>query len=383
MSELIYNFGKLKRCVEIIKAQHPRASEPITSIHQDDLSSLIKRIVSAEERAWPDVAIALTKHEATLLIHAYQRKLSDHHYNAITQVLSLRPVIRQLPQAWSILRNHPDLKPLIVAMGTITKAITLPESNQDMALEKLHLIWSADDIYGYLVTDLNSTKLPLDQWSHGAWSPDQRPDESFPIYHRIQAEILTRGSRDLLIRHPKHEIASWFDFVPESSYDDAAVNYINQLNEKEWNLTIIEQLVERHGLPAAMGTFWSRVDKKKRLIIQRLIGAKLIGDFFADVCDPEGRFEFWRGYVDHLAGIAFPQSRQRVLLVFSRALVVEFRDLGNAVYFYQTSDRDWVERAVTSTSPNTACKDKTRCITKVNHSQNWRVRMRNTLQRIV
>ena len=132
-----------------------------------------------------------------------------------------------------------------------------------------------------------------------------------------------------------------------------------------------------------MGTFWDRVDKKKRLIIQRLIGAKLIGEFFDDVGDPEGRFEFWQGNVDHLAGIAFPQSRQRVLLVFSRALIVEFRDFGNAVYFYQTTDRDWVERAVTSSSPNTACKDKTRCITTVSHRQNWKARMRNTLQRIV
>ena len=375
MSDALYDFYKIRSRLETIRKQHPSASEPILDFQTDDLTPLIERITQADPSQYTEIARSLTRHEATLLIHAYQRRLTDEAFASITSVLELRPLPRQLSQAWFVLRNHPDLSPLIDGMRAIAQAIKLPKGNADIHLDRIHHFWQSPDIYNALVIDLADTPLPLEQWAHDSWNADIRPDAAFPIYNRIQAAILVNGSREVLLRHPIHEIASWFNSVPNALYDDAAVNYINCLKESEWSDEIITSCVDRHGLPAAMGLFWSRVDKDKRLLIQRKVAAKLIGDFFDDVNDPEDRFDFWRHYVDQLIGITFPHSRSRVMLVFQKAVIVEFRDLGNAIYIYDRSDQGWVDRVVKGGGDNSSCKDIDRAITKVSHFRNWRQNM--------
>lgn len=375
MTDALYDFYKIRSRMETIKKQHPRASEPILDINVDDLTQLIERIVKASPSDRPDIARLLKSKQATLLIHAYQRRLPLEAFEAITEVLRLRPVPRQLSQAWHILRNHPDLSPLQSAMAHIAKAIELPETNNDSHLSRLHDLWRSPDLYQHLVRDLASSTLPIDQWAHGAWRADQRPDDSFPIHHRIQAAVLCHGDREVLLRHALSDLERWFDSIPEALYDDATANYINSLTESEWADSVIENCISRHGLPAALGAFWRRIDERKRLIIQRRVAAKLIGDFFDGVNDPEYRFDYWKGFVDYLIDIAFPDSRARVMMVFKEAIVVEFRDINNAVYIYDRTDQSWVKRVVCGTGDNASCKDKSRAHATVNHHRRWRERM--------
>lgn len=382
MSEALYDFRKLQESIETIKKQHARASEPILDFQVSDLTALIERIVSAAQAEYDTIASSLTPHDATLLIHAYQRRLPEDAFKAITSVLALRPVPRQLSQAWHILRNHPDLSPLLDGMKSIAEAIALPTGRQDGQLEKLHQLWNSSDVYASLVEEMANTSHPLDDWIEDAWSRDLGPDASYPIYHRIQAAILAFGSRDLLMRHSVDDLSEWFDYVPEAMYDDAAVNYINSLTELEWSDEIIANCVDRHGLPAALGPFWSRVDQSKRLIIQRKLASKMIGDFFEDMDDPEMRYDFWRRYIDHFVDVAYPRNRSRIMMVFRNAVIVEFRDLGNAAYVYERSDQSWVSRVVKGNGDNSSCKDPSRALGKVSHYQNWRTKMSGYMQQL-
>jgi hypothetical protein len=382
MNAHLYKFDKLKSCLKIVKEHHPNISDPIVDIAQDDLTALITKIINADIRELPAIANGLSNHEATVLVHAYQRQMKKSHYKKISSVLEVRPFSRQLIQAWSILKNHPQCDPLINAMKSISGSIEIPNSQKSSILGKLQSYWISDSIFKSIVSDIESSNNTLDIWTLNDWNSDNSPNKAFPIYHMIKASILSYGSRKLLKQH-SDELSEWFEFVPETYYDSASKNYINQLRDSEWDWAVIENIVNRHGLPAAKDYYWEGIEEKKRLIIQRHIGGKLMDEFFSDMYDPDGRFGFWKSYVDYVAEIAFPDNKSRVMLVFAKAIVVEFRDTNNAAYFYYIRDKSWIKKRVVESYDNGQCKDRDRAITYKSHFPNWKSSWSGYLRQII
>ncbi len=384
MSRLEFQFHRLQKSVEKIRQEHPRASEPMQSAPQDDLTALIERIVKASPSEYPAIAEEMTRRDATLLVHAYQRRLSDDQHNAITEVLVLRPLPRQLTQAWYIFRNHPGLKALAEGLRRISGQIPESQVGSDPTLSRLHRIWTSDRLGRGLVQAITETEYSVHDWCAKAWPTDLAVELESPLHNRLKGLALAHGSTDLLRRHQNSELLDWFSYVPEPLFDDAAANYIQQLSESEWNKTILEKCVNRHGLPAAGGAFWTRIDNEKRLAIQRLIAGQLIAEFFRDADDPAGRFRFWREYVDHLVSIAYPSNRERVLLHFRNLIVVEFRDIGNAGYVYEEKHRAEIEKIVKSLRPHSDCKIPDIAVHRIIHRQNyWQRRTRDILRRVL
>ena len=381
MTEPLFRFLRVEKAVEQIRQEHPRASEPLGVVPQTDLSKLIERILGAPPSEYPEIAGELTRREATILVHAYQRRLTPEQHGAITEVLVLRPLPRQLTQAWIIVRNHPDLTPLKSAMRRIAFNFARQEASKDPAIDLLAALWSAVDFDRGLIESIEKTTESLEGWSRTAWPDHLALDPAMPLFHRMQAAALAYGSRRLLGLYPGEDLAEWFVYVPESLFDAAAANYIQQLDERKWSLKILERCVDRHGLPAAGDAFWLRIDEPKRMAIQRLIAGRLIAEFFRDVDDPSGRFRFWQNYVDRLISIAYPLNRERVMLHFRGFIIVEFQEIGNAGYVYEESARDAVSRRVTGPGSHASCKIPELALHRIIHNQNWQRNTKAALDR--
>lgn len=383
MTRLEFQFNRLQKSVEKIRQEHPRASEPMQSAPQDDLTALIERIVKASPSEYPAIAKEMTRRDATLLVHAYQRRLSDDQHDAITEVLVLRPLPRQLTQGWYIFRNHPGLKALAAGLRRIAEQIPESQVASDPTLGRLRRIWTSERLGRGLILVITETEYSVHDWCAKAWPADLAVELESPLHNRLKGLALAHGSTGLLRRHHNAELLNWFSYVPEPLFDDAAANYIQQLSESEWDKTILEKCVNRHGLPAAGGAFWARIDNEKRMAIQRLIAGQLIAEFFRDVDDPAGRFRFWRDYVDHLVSIAYPTNRERVLLHFRNLIVVEFRDIGNAGYVYEEKHRAEIEKIVKSLRPHSDCKVPEIAVHRIIHNRNWQWNTRNALSRVL
>jgi len=383
MTKPIFRFKKLEEIVEKVKQEHPRASEPMVTFPMDELTALIELVVRAAPSDYPAIAGGLTSREAVILLHGYQRRLSVEKHDAITEVLVLRPVLRHLTQAWYIFRNHPDLVALKRGMRRISPSLPPGDIAKDSILARLSKIWGGENLDQSLVSDIAKSGETVFAWCTGSWPTGLTIDPSSPLHHRLKAATLVYGRRDLFLRHTLKGIGDWFEYVPESMFDDAAANYIQQLAKSEWSRPVLERCVERHGLPAAGGPFWDRIDKSKRRAIQQLIAGELIADFFRDVDDPSGRFRFWKDFVDELVGIAYPQNRERVMLHFKKLVVVEFRDIGNAGYVYEAAQQSQIKRAVIGPGSHSECKNQALAVHRIIHHGNWQRNTRAILRRVI
>jgi len=378
----LFRFIKLERAAEVIKEDHPGALEPIRHASQEELTSLIELIARSNREEFPSIADQLTRRSATILVHAFERRLPEEVHEAISEVLALRPLPRQLTQAWVIFRTHPELPALLRGMYKIANALRPTQLEGEHSLRSLYDIWRSENVEKSLVVAMDQFDGTVSKWCETSWPADLAIDAGQPLHKHLKALVLAHGSSKLIRKHRHEELVAWFDFVPNRLFDDAGVNYIQTFDDSRWNRGILDRYIERHGLPAGGGRFWGRISPDKRKAIQRLVAGQLIAEFFTDIDDPSGRFQFWKKYIDQLVGIAYPPNRERVLLHFRRLLVVEFRDMGNAGYLYKEEHRARIARIVKSDSPHGACKISEIAIFRIIHNRNWQANTKAALDRI-
>jgi len=318
-----------------------------------------------------------------LLITSLTRSLSNRLRERVEHIIHVRATYKLLPTFWHVLRNHPYSDDLLRVAARVASAVKTPSRHNLSTIERLQSLLAPVPFGPALLDDIADSGLDLSTWCHDTWPDHLRVNIRSPLYYRLCMEILINGSRVLLQRHDKATLMQWFEQIDDRIYDLAAYNLIDKLDIEQIDQRILESCVNRHGLPAKGGRFWHGIDHDKLLAIQRLIGEKMICDFFESADDPEDRFSFWRIYVPLLVDMHYPINKSRVLLDFGRFLVVEFRDLGNAVYIYPHTMRDWIVPVVMSSSHNGACKDRSSTIIWLTHGGRWRERAAEALDHII
>jgi len=382
MSKALCTFHRLQQAATVVKKQHLRLDELAKSVEGDVLEKLIEVIENCDSNDIPELARILTTREARLLVYLLIRDLEPKTVYKVYHLLEIRTNPRQLVQGWSLFRSHPGSEQLRKGLSIISKSLYNKQSQLTEFIQRIQQIFLSADIDQALVKELTQSDLVLVDWLSGLSSTnDYLVTDSYPLYVWMQNMVLRLGDRNLLVRHGLEEIETWFDNIPARFYDDASVNYINVLYDYEWNISRIEEIVERYGLPALKNTFWHNVDEKKQKAIQHLVGYRLIAEFFEDLVDPNRRFEFWKGYVDFLTGAVYPKDRSRILLKFTQFLLVEFRDVGNAGYIYPKRELRWLDTVVADgTRSNDDCKDKYRVDYRIIHNQGWQISTRDFLE---
>lgn len=382
MSSLV-SFSALEKALARATEEHPRRSEPAPAPDTNELSQLIARIAATPEPELPQLAARLSDREAVILVHAFELDLDEELNDALHVVLTHRPVPRQLSQGWIVYRNHPTRQALTNVLRGIAERIPDEALRGDSVLQRLRTIWRDGDPPEALVADLASSGHGMDAWLKDSWPGDLTVDTAAPLGLAMPGFILAHASRPVLLRHGLVEIAAWFDGIWPSLVRPASINYLNKLGSGEWSWPLVESWVERYGLPRGGHEFWDEVYPEKCDVIQRHIAGRLIEEFFMTAKDPEGRFRFWKSYVDDLVDIAYPPNKQRVMLRFNNVIVVEFKDIGNAGYIYGDQHASRVERLVVSNRHHAACKVKDIVRHRILHQANWQPRAREVLDQMI
>jgi hypothetical protein len=382
MSKELCAFHRLQKAAAVVQKQHLKLDELAKSLEVDVLEKLIKAIENCNLNDIPKLAPSLTTKEANLLVYLLIRDLKPMTIYKTLHLLEIRANPRQLVQGWSLFRNHPGSEQLRKGLSVVSKSLYNRQSQLPEFTQKIQQIFLPSYIDLALVSELAKSNLILVDWLSGVSSRnDYSKPDSFPLYGWMQNIVLRLGDRNLLVRHGLEEIETWFNSLPAKFYADASVNYINVLYDYEWKISRIEEVVERYGLPASENPFWQNVDDKKRKAIQRLIGYRLIADFFEGLEDPNRRFEFWNDYVDYLTDAVYPKDRSRILFKFTNFLLVEFRDVNNAGYIYPLNEAGWLETVVADEFQiHDACKDRDRATYRIIHNKNWQENTRYLLE---
>lgn len=107
------------------------------------------------------------------------------------------------------------------------------------------------------------------------------------------------------------------------------------------------------------------------LKVKRYLFKKQLKEFFESSNE---RFEFWRGYLDKMIDVKIQKYYQTeaIIMYFSNYDIVEFKDVGNALYIYK---KGVVDRLID-------LKNIEICYDKLNHQGNWQRRFRNYLWRL-
>jgi hypothetical protein len=377
----LHAFGALQEALEEVKQRHFRLSDPTAPPAEDRLSKLIARILATPIAEHPEVARSLTDDDATILVHAFELDLSPENLATIGAVMAMRPLPRQLVQAWIVLRNHPTTKHLHKTMRGISAAIGDGVLASDSTLSRLGKIWGAEHLPTSLVADLAAGEETVRGWCESDWGAGLEVKPESPLALAMRGFVLAYGERSVLLRHQLVELSAWFEDIIPSSLELSAQNYIRQLESSEWDWARILEWVGRYGLPAKRKPFWEKVEKSKRDEIQRKIAGDRMRDFFGSAQDPAERFKFWEGYSGALIDLAFPRNRERVFMEFRGVVVVEFRDIGNAGYIYDASYASVMKKLVASDCAHAKCKDKNAARHRILHQSSWQANARRYLSR--
>ncbi len=382
MTEALYSFQNLKNTALFVQDQHSVLGQLQGEVLESILAQLVEKIEKCDTSSITAFARALTRKETGLLLHVLVQDYSSGLISKTLQIIDIRAKPRQLAIGWFLFKNYPSSQQLREGLVAVASSLDPKQIRSSSVSERAFRIFGASDIDEALVEDLTQSNALLVDWlSQDSPYKDKSQAASIPLYRWLQDMILVKGNRYLLLRHGINQIDTWFSGLQAKHYQSASANYINSLQEQEWLVSRIEEIVSRFGLPASQSDFWLKVDVSKKQAIQRLIGHRLIAEFFEDVDDPNGRFFFWQEYVDYLTGVVYPSSRSRILLKFTNFLLVEFRDIGNAGYIYPLDEHRWLETVVADDSrSHQDCKDQYRASYRIIHSKNWQSNVEDFLE---
>ncbi|ADQ06819.1 hypothetical protein Calhy_1096 [Caldicellulosiruptor hydrothermalis 108] len=149
-------------------------------------------------------------------------------------------------------------------------------------------------------------------------------------------------------------------------------HYLTVLDIEHCDRQILEILVDRFGEPnkPKVNLFWNLLDENvKQKLLMWLNEQKLLL-FFSD--DNE-RFSFWKRFIKYMEYVYPDRQNYRVFMYFKNIVVIEFGNVGNAIYAYS---KDYFKSAyevyISLDKSNDFFKDKNTCLFRITHQTNWK-----------
>jgi len=201
-----------------------------------------------------------------------------------------------------------------------------------------------------------------------------------PLVDELWKHVLTQGSKEQLNREPISELRTkGFELGP-ADVQLFGQNYLSRIPDRDWDIPVLEGVLERYGLPEAQGSrehFWKGVPADaKRKFRRRFLESELEKAFDGD--ESTDRFEFWERYLDDMRAIdrSHAGPTAYAIMEFSTFGVVEFFEKDNAAYFYPLEEVARL-RGIIATQP----RDLKSGLDKLIHRRGWQIRARLDMQR--
>ncbi len=216
-------------------------------------------------------------------------------------------------------------------------------------------------------------------------------------YPNVTAEVwkhlLTSAPGEFYSRHDPIQLLQRVRGIQSEVQIAFGQRYLTLLESRQaWNEQILRWILDRFGDPGtaeAMPRFWEAVSVEVRQEFRRWVIERQMADFFRDVYDPNGRFAFWKQFIDHIRDAKLSRDGSAALLDFGRFFVVEFAEIGNAAYVYPT---DCMQRLLEKlTDPkavqiwyrNLYLKDRTIALDRILHTPNWQWKYGRRVQNLI
>ena len=313
------------------------------------------------------------------------------HERAV-EVIRFRPRPDLLQPAWSLLVKHypiQRLEELVAELGATHNWKGLAPRPRDVGRFEA---WFAKEklLSGMIADFIRTDSTDLDEWLDG-----NEIDATSNLAGQLWIDVLRRAKRKLIDK------LGHLTLLARAKRETSAVQrtfqrrYLEELEDRHgWKENVLEWIKEQHHVPNRGTTqteFWRPVSDPVRTEFRRWANERVLRAYFEKINDPDGRFDFWKQYLDHIEDVAVELDGQVGLIDFEHFGVAEFSRTGNAAYVYPsrvfgvlrniraTVEGDIKDKSGTVTRPNGGPNGDGRMI----HMSDWQTRYRSWIWELI
>jgi len=250
-----------------------------------------------------------------------------------------------------------------------------------------------------LLLDLEAGGEPLLEWFDGLPALEVDIDRDGALMDELRVQLLTASQRRTLETH-RGDLLGWVRELSSKTRstlrEDFTLHYLGKLREgRGWDEEIVDWILESFGEPdvARVVGIWRRLEDRSPGCVRDLaswLAMRRLEEWFDEVPDPHGRFEFWRSnFASSLIHAEAVAGREAILLHLPPIVVVEFAHVGNAAYLYPESQLSWLQSIRAARLDD--YKNKDRLIRRpsrgepyrIIHFQGWQLREAPELRRLI
>jgi len=300
------------------------------------VQKVYQALIEASEAEFASLIDSFSTTERTAAVHAYTLARDESEQEHLAIALTSRPRPEFILPGWLVLQDEIHDPLFLDCIHEIAKAIQSSPPVEDLGPIQLSLdLLCSDQLDIAILSEVFESPAPIDPWLSSFGNAIVSLRQGAALFDHLRGESLMTGPGQFLKQQPLADMLEWVKAATDENKQRFGINYLSKLPLNEARRRLVEYFVKRYGLPASGHRFWSRLHESVRNAIQDMMAVKMLEDFFQGISDPHHRFEFWKGFKRHLRDIQGPTDRRQAILVFPNFFVVEFRDVGNAAYFYR------------------------------------------------
>jgi hypothetical protein len=142
------------------------------------------------------------------------------------------------------------------------------------------------------------------------------------------------------MREKEEELIKIFTEFKSEDFKKAAENYLIVFKQEEYLEELMYKIKNQIGDPREdYSTAWEQIDNKAKEKAAAWFNYKKLKEFFDSITtdqeEAKKRFAYWEKHYKEMKKVDYVKKYLQLFLTFDKFVVVEFGDLGNAVYFYK------------------------------------------------
>ncbi|GAB4247453.1 MAG: hypothetical protein Kow00109_23570 [Acidobacteriota bacterium] len=356
----------------------------------DGLDELRERLRGLDEAAIETAAFSFTSRDLRRMLTLLCLPEEDPVVVAKgKRILELRASPRIIRDGVKKLLAHFPVDPLEeLLVAVLRRQPELEVPSEPLLQQAVHWLRFAGLCEGIVRAALETGLEVLGPWF------EARGLAAYPnVIREVWKRLLRSAPQEFYQQHDPDELLDQVRSAPSELQITFAQRYLELLQTRSaWNEKILLWILERFGGPEdieAMPRFWAEIREDVRREFRRWMIERQLADFFQDVYDPNGRFAFWKTFLDHIQNAKLSKCGSVALIDFGHFFVIEFARVGNAAYVYSKDQLRRFQEAIADprvSQPwyqNAYLKDRRVAKTRIKHYSGWQWKYRPIIEGLI